>query len=239
MSAAWLGKHQKSPGMCPDASTSPFRSSANSGKKGSGVTPVHVSANDMMKRIVSNTRKGIRDAAHEPGSAAALLAAEIDMDTDGTSIGNGHYVLIDGSNFQCPAAPVGLAEKKHKKGGNQRHTMGQLHFLGWCYTRGVKTKADKMSPKQAADAMEMHGTTAGANRYPDDPYCARSEDGKPTFRIGELLKHWTFRSWFGQQKGIFAKKLAAALAKADPDFNAMVASRAADGDEEEEEEDAE
>jgi hypothetical protein len=157
------------------------------------------------------------------------------MGMDGTSIGNGQYVLIDGSHFQCPAAPVGSAEKKHKKGGNQRHTTGQLHFLGWCYSRGVKTKADKMSPKQAADAMEMHGTTAGASRYPDDPYCARSEDGKPTFRIGELLKHWTFRSWFGQQKGIFAKKLAAALAKADPDFNAMVASRAADGDDEEEE----
>ena len=194
MSAAWLGKHQKSQGMCPDASTSPFRSSANSGKKGSGVTPVHVSANDMMKRIVSNTRKGIRDAAHDPGSAAALLAAEIDMDMDGTSIGNGQYVLIDGSNFQCPAAPVGLAEKKHKKGGNQRHTTGQLHFLGCCYTRGVKTKAYKMSPKQASDAMEMHGTTAGASRYPGDLYCARSADGKPAFRIGELLEHWTFRS---------------------------------------------
>jgi hypothetical protein len=237
MSAVWLVKHQNARGMCPDASTSPFRSSAHSGKKGSGVTPVHVSANDLMKRIIADTSKGM--AVHEPGSAADLLAADIDMDMDGTSIGNGQYVLIDGSNFECPAAPVGMAEKKHKKGGNQRFVAGQLTFMGWCYMRGVKHKADKMSPKQAADAMEIHGTTAGATRYPNDPYCARRADGKPTFRIGELLEHWTFRSWFGQQKAAFEKKLAAAHVKAAPDFNSMVAHRAVAGDDEDEEEDAE
>jgi len=49
-------------GMCPDVSTSPFRSSAHSGEKGSGVTPMHVSANDLMKRIIADTSKGMSDA---------------------------------------------------------------------------------------------------------------------------------------------------------------------------------
>jgi hypothetical protein len=104
--------------------------------------------------------------------------------------------------------------------------------------RGVKHKANKMSPMQAADAMEIHGID-GANRYPGELYCARSAVGKPTFRIGELLELWTFGSWFGQQKAALEKKRADAHAKAAPGLQSMVAHRAVAGDDEDEEEDSE
>jgi hypothetical protein len=66
--------------------------------------------------------------------------------------------------------------------------------LKLCSMHSVTEKANKMSPKQAEDAMELHDTTAGAIRYPNDEYCARRAVDKPAFRIGELLEHWTFRS---------------------------------------------
>jgi hypothetical protein len=225
-SAKWLRKHQDDASRCPDGGTSSFRSSSHSGKKGSGVTPVHMSSADMMKRVIANTSKII-----VPGSPAALLAGEIDTARDGISIGGARYVLIDGANFDCPTGSVGMAEKKHMKGAS-RFTLGQLDFLKWCYMRGVMNKANKMSPKQAEDAMELHGTTAGAIRYPNDPYCARRADGTPAFRIGELLEHWTFRSWFGQQKAAFEKKIAGQVLKAAASFHELVAAA---GDDEEEE----
>jgi hypothetical protein len=223
----WLGKHQKKLGQCPDAGTCAFRSSGNSGKKNSGVTPAHVSARDLMKRIIVDTSKAIRGASatHVPGSAAALLADEIGMVTSDRSMGDGQYHLIDGSTFNCPAAPVGMAEKKKAK-GSVRLTVGQLNFLHWSYMRGEHNKANKMSPKQAADAMESHGTAAGARRFPDDKYCERRSDNEPTFRIGELLEHWTFRSWFGQQKSAFQKKIDTNKKNAPLNFAELVVSRA-------------
>jgi hypothetical protein len=189
----------------------------------------------MMKRVIAQSSKSIRGAVntHKPGSAAHLLAAEIGMVVDDISIiGNGHYVLINGANFVCPAARVGMAEKKQTKGGNRRFTKRQLTFLGWCYRRGVANKANKMSPKQAEDAMVLHGTVAGAKRYPGDKFWQlENDDDEPLkpFGIGELLEHWTFRSWFGQQNKAFEGKLQKSMDKAANGFEALVADRAAAG----------
>jgi hypothetical protein len=75
---------------------------------------------DMMQRISANTSKII-----VPGSAAALLAGEIDTARDGISTEGARYVLTDASNFDCPTGPVGMAEKKQMKSAS-RFTLGHL-----------------------------------------------------------------------------------------------------------------
>ena len=38
--------------------------------------------------------------------------------------------------------------------------------------------------------------------------------GQPTFRLFELLDHWTIKPWFSQQKAAFDKTLASAMTNA-------------------------
>ena len=43
-----------------------------------------------------------------------------------------------------------------------------------------------------------------------DPYMKANSDGKPTFRLKDLLDVWRIKPWFSQQKQAFNKKLQAA-----------------------------
>ena len=66
---------------------------------------MHVSTGDLMKRVIANASKGI---VNVPGSPADIL---IDIGS-GIAIGDGRYILIDGTtNFVSPTPPVGIGEK--------------------------------------------------------------------------------------------------------------------------------
>jgi hypothetical protein len=109
--------------------------------------------------------------------------------------------------------PGGKAKAKGKAPvAKIRYTQGQLGFLQWAYQQGVQNKADKLSPHGAARLMELHGTHAGEVNFPNDAYwkVGSARQGKASFRLSELLDHWTFRPWFSQQKAAFDKKVAAA-----------------------------
>eukprot|EP00959_Pyramimonas_sp_CCMP1952_P327352 6853425-Pyramimonas_sp.AAC.1 len=75
----------------------------------------------------------------------------------------------------------------------------------------VKDKAKKFTAEAAERLMPLHGTCDGAKRYPEDPYWRTSPDGCPTFRLFELLDHWTIKPWFSQPKASFEKTLATAM----------------------------
>ena len=100
--SCWLKVHGAS-GKCPDGgSNATFRGSS---RKHNNVTPVHVSTGDLMKRVIANASKGI---VNVPGSPADIL---IDIGS-GIAIGDGRYILIDGTtNFVSPTPPVGIGEK--------------------------------------------------------------------------------------------------------------------------------
>ena len=51
----------------------------------------------------------------------------------------------------------------------------------------------------------------GSVRYPEESYLRTSPDGRPTFRMFELLDHWVIKAWFSQEKAKFDIALANAL----------------------------
>ena len=71
-----------------------------------------------------------------------------------------------------------------------------------------------MSAVLAARAMKMHGITAGEKLYGNEDSVYWRGGSEPTFGLAELLPHWTFRSWFSQQKVAFEAKLRVAREKA-------------------------
>jgi hypothetical protein len=118
---------------------------------------------------------------------------------------------MDGAAFVCAAISVGMCMKGKRSNIQARYTVAQLQFLSWCYDRGVEHKANKMSARTAEELMLVHGTGLGERMYPSIEYWEASTNGKPTFRISELLEHHTFRLWFSQQKQAFNSKMAKAV----------------------------
>ena len=87
--------------------------------------------------------------------------------------------------------------------------------MQWGYGLGVKDKNQKMVANVAAETMPMVGTMAGENKFTPsigklDPYMKANSDGKPTFRLRDLLDVWRIKPWFSQQKQAFNKKMQAA-----------------------------
>ena len=153
---------------------------------------------DRLKRLAADARVGA--AGVRDGQVAEAVELR-----DSAS-----YTLVTGELFQVPSLPAGWANKG-KRSGKKRYTTAQLEFLRWCYTECVRDKAKKFTAEAAEKLMPLHGTSAGAKRYPDDPYWRASPEGRPTFRLFELLDHWTIKPWFSQQKAAFDKTLASAL----------------------------
>ena len=157
-------------------------------------------------------------AALAPAAAAAEAERRAGGDSPGRDVGatiaaealrevapaapqsrtSGRYTLLSGDSFTCTEGPnssaqfrSGFAEKRTalRTGGAVR-SAEQLKFLKWAYERGVKNKADKLSPKKAEELMKLHGTRAGAARFPGDEYWAAttSDEPVPTFRLSQLLE---------------------------------------------------
>ena len=125
--------------------------------------------------------------------------------------------LLTGGSMRAPGAVeyLGYAVKPKRGKGGQRFTANQLAFLQWGYGLGVKDKNQKMTANVAAETMPTVGTMAGENKFTPsigklDPYMKANSDGKPTFRLKELLDVWRIKPWFSQQKQAFNKKLQAA-----------------------------
>ena len=190
------------------------------------------------------------DADISSGSDADEESASIRLGGSNAAAGgtsqDGLYTFIATSmypgvhKYQVQILPPGFAmkpggmtvTKQQQPAGARKKakfTTAQLRFLEWCYNRGVESKADKMSPHLAQILMPLHGTIAGQLRFPADEFWLASrvvnKHGKPkcTFRVTELLDHWSFRPWFSQQKGQFDAKIASAL-KAAPASAADVCS---------------
>jgi len=212
----WLKKHQKS-NRCPDGGTNPFRCSLHKLKSGAkDVTPVYVSSSDLMKMVIGDPGSALRGAVKRKvhsTSASGELTGDLNIDSFMEDASHdGRYHMPDGSIFFCPRAPVGLYMKKARKGEVARYTTRQVEFLRWCYSRGVMEKACKMSAREAESYMKMYGSRTGRAQFPQDPYWKKGSS--KSFRLSERLTHWTFRSWFSQQKGAFDKKLANAMKNA-------------------------
>jgi hypothetical protein len=148
-------------------------------------------------------------------------------------------MLMDGTLFDCVAITVGMCMKGKRTNIQARYTVAQLGFLSWCYNRGVEHKANKMSARTAEELMLVHGTGVGERMYPNNEYWEARTNGKPTFRISELLEHHTFRSWFSQQKQAFGSKMAKAVTMQVTSMTELLGSRnniedddAGDGDDE-------
>lgn len=221
-SEIWLLHHQRSP-RCPDGGFNSFRVSLHKlkGSHNKVVTPVYMSAVDMMKRAVgrSTTIRRVRDAS-QPSTAAEELMVVLAMESETTTMpmernaatkSDGKYTLMDGAAFDCAAVSVGMCMKGKRSNVQARYTAAQLQFLSWCYNRGVEHKANKMSARTAEELMVVHGTGLGERMHPNNEYWEASSSGRPTFRISELLEHHTFRSWFSQQKQAFSSKMAKAV----------------------------
>ena len=171
-------------------------SSARPGKRPAGEGLLCTT--DRLKRLAADAQvgaAGIRDGG---------VAEKIELRDSGS------YTLVTGELFQVPSLPTGWANKG-KRAGKKKYTTAQLEFLRWCYTQGVQDKAKKFTAEAAEKVMPLHGTSAGAKRYPDDAYWRASPEGRPTFRLFELLDHWTIKPWFSQQKAAFDKTLATAM----------------------------
>ena len=60
-----------------------------------------------------------------------------------------------------------------------------------------------------------------------DQYMIANNDGRPTFRVRDLLDVWRIKPWFSQQTGAFKKKLEAAAQAAAASAQAAAAAAAA------------
>lgn len=174
-------------------------SSARPGKVAAGERLL--STTDRLKRLAADAQVGaaaIRDARE---SKAVEISDE------------GSYRLVNGEMFALPCLPCGWANKG-RRAGKKRYTTAQLEFLQWCYLQGVQDKAKKFTAEAAERVMPLHGTVEGAKRFPGAEYWNPRPDGRPTFRLFELLDHWTIKPWFSQQKAAFDKTLASAMTNA-------------------------
>jgi len=133
-----------------------------------------------------------------PGSAAALLV--VPTTAPPAEPLPAALTLYSGAAFVPTMPSVGWAAKVKvaRAGGLPKFSEAQMHFVLWCYNRGVKSKGDKLSPIVAAELMRLHGTALGAARFPEDEYWTARPT--PTFRAPELLDHWRIRPWFSTQK---------------------------------------
>ena len=145
------------------------------------------------------------------GAAAIRDAREDTESVEITDVGS--YRRITSEMIEVPCLPAGWANKA-KRAGKKRYTAAQLEFLRWCYTQGVQDKAKKFTAEAAEQVMSLHGTSDGARRFPDDEYWRVGPQGQPTFRLFELLDHWTIKPWFSQQKAALDKTLASAMTNA-------------------------
>ena len=161
----------------------------------------------------------------------------------------GKYTLLNGVQWQCPTLQLGFATKG-KSGKSKGLTAAQAAFLKWCYAQGdAKLGGDKSKKFTAYIAMTLmpqHGSLAGRELYPTDDYWKPTANGACTFRVSELLDHWTIKPWFSRAKAALDKGLEVASGRATPadELAAMLAGQKAgvsiggvneeDSDEEEE-----
>lgn len=174
----------------------------------SSARPGKVSAGE---RLMCTTDRLKRLAADAQVGAAAIRDGRESKAVDTSE--ERSYRLVNGEMFELPYLPCGWANKS-KRAGKKRYTTTQLEFLRWCYLQGVQDKAKKFTAESAEKVMPLHGTAEGAKRFPADVYWNPRPDGRPTFRLSELLDHWAIKPWFSQQKAAFDKTLASAMSSA-------------------------
>ena len=120
------------------------------------------------------------------------------------------YASVDGTTWNAKRAKLnaaGYARSNSIRKGF-RYTKPQKEFLNWCFDRGEKNPALKMTAEKAYEAMEMKGTSAGEAKYPDEPMMKKSEDGSPCFDWQTLIyvKPQNIRSYFSKMKADQRKK---------------------------------
>jgi hypothetical protein len=152
-------------------------------------------------------------------------------------------VELQASNVVKPTTPhdhlLGAALKP-KRGKGSAMSVKQLEFLKWGYNLGVANLNHKLTPDRAAEAMKLAGTAAGEEMFTTgagvNQYMKANTDGKPRFRVYELLDVWRIKPWFAQQKQQFQNKVAAqmkatAAAAAQPEVEIEIDLEMDDGEE--------
>jgi hypothetical protein len=82
-----------------------------------------------------------------------------------------------------------------------------MKFLQWAFNLGAKSESKKLTPERAAELMALVGTTEGQQRYPNDPYMAASQNGKPLFTVSQLIEKYEIKSFFSRTNSTAVKKM--------------------------------
>ena len=157
---------------------------------------VHLPSREMMVKLAA-------------GASTSISVRPVDGAVGQTLSNSGRYVMINNSEKVIDPRAAGYARREPRK-GKARFTAGQLEYLEWCYTYGLRPNSSKLTAELAAKHMRLRGTREGQQLYPGEAYWAPSPDGRRTFRLPELLDWWRIKPWFSQQKQAFEKKVASA-----------------------------
>ena len=104
--------------------------------------------------------------------------------------------LINGNSVTVPDVLRGSAVKS--RGGNYKRTEQQLRFVVSCMSIGEANKSEKMSALEAHRLMKVIGTPAGYD-IRKDSFTATSLDGRPQFKMIDVLDIGQIKSYFSRK----------------------------------------
>ena len=117
--------------------------------------------------------------------------------------GGKYKSVVSGQTISLCPVKRGTLRKVTVK--NPKLLPNQSKFLQWTWNHGERT-GKKISSRNAALLMTIHGTVEGQLRYPDDPYWTALDVA--TFRRRHCLSHWRIKTCFDTVQQLKKKKAA-------------------------------